>query len=64
MAERTNAEVLCESLKNFNLQEDFIQESIATYIACPNSDDCEYDGFDSSCCIPCKVKWLLSRWEG
>lgn len=37
---------------------------IADYIACPSMAGCEYDGVDDSCCAPCKVKWLLSNWEG
>lgn len=60
----TNAQVLCESLKDFDKQESFIQENIADYIACPSVADCKYDGIDDSCCAPCKVKWLLSKWEG
>lgn len=64
MSKLTNAQVLYESLKNFHLQEDFVQEGVADYIACPSSDDCEYDGVDNSCCAACKVRWLLSEWEG
>lgn len=64
MVELTNAEVLCAALKDFQLQEDVAQESVAAYIACPSSEECAYDGVDNTCCIACKVKWLLSRWDG
>lgn len=61
----TNAEALCADLKNFASLDEEQQEAIADYIACPSSPDCEYDGgHDHSCCAPCKVKWLLSSWEG
>ena len=63
MRELTNAEVLADGLKNFDLQEDFIREGVADYIACPSVEPCNYDGLDNSCCTPCKVNWLLSRWE-
>lgn len=64
MEEKTNAEVLGEILVNFKAQEDFIQEEFADYIACPSSEDCEYDGLHNDCCTKCKVQWLLSKWEG
>lgn len=64
MAELTNAEVLANGLKDFDLQEDFIQEQIADYISCPSVESCDYDGgSDHSCCTSCKVRWLLSKWE-
>lgn len=61
---KTNAQVLSEGLKDFDRQENFIQEEIADYIACPSMADCKFDGIDTSCCAPCKVKWLMSNWEG
>jgi hypothetical protein len=36
MSEPTNAKVLADGLKDFALQEDFIQEEIAEYIDCPS----------------------------
>ena len=62
--ELKNWEVLREDLKNFDHLEDFQQEQLADYIACPSSDDCQYDGVDNSCCTGCKVRWLNSKWEG
>ena len=65
MSEPTNAEVLADGLKDFALKEDFIQEAIAEYISCPSVDPCFYDGGSNhDCCTECKVKWLLSKWEG
>lgn len=65
MRELTNAEVLRDVLSQFALQEDFIQEEVADYISCPSVHPCDYDGVtDHSCCTRCKVKWLLSKWEG
>lgn len=61
--EKTNASVIGEALTNFPLQEDFIQEEFAAFIACPSSPDCKFDGLDPSCCPACKVRWLLSKWE-
>lgn len=63
MDELTNAEVLANGLKDFDLQEDFIQEQIADYINCPSVEPCDYDGVDSRCCTLCKVSWLLRKWE-
>ena len=65
MSEPTNAEVLANGLKNFALKEDFIREQIAEYISCPSVDPCFYDGGSNhDCCTQCKIKWLLSKWEG
>ena len=57
-----NFEVLKHDLEHFEYLEDFQQESLADYIACPSSDDCKYDGWDNSVCTECKVKWLNSEW--
>lgn len=64
MAELKNWEVLKHDLERFEFLEDFQQEDLADYIACPSSDDCGYDGIDNSCCAACKVRWLNSKWEG
>jgi hypothetical protein len=65
MSEPTNAKVLADGLKDFALQEDFIQEEIAEYIACPSVSPCDYaGGSNHDCCTQCKIKWLLSKWEG
>jgi len=65
MSELTNAEVLADALKDFAGQEDYSQEVIADYIGCPSIDPCNYDGGSNhDCCTQCKVKWLLSKWEG
>ena len=57
-------EVLRQGLEQFSLLEDYEQESVADYIACPNSYDCKYDGgHDRSVCTECKIKWLNSEWE-
>lgn len=60
----TNAEAILEGLKDFDCQEAFIQETVAYYINCPSSYDCDYDDADGYSCVKCKVKWLLSEWEG
>lgn len=61
---KTNASVLAELLKNFDFQEDFIQEQIAEFIACPKKPyDCEHYGDIYPGCIACKIKWLKARWE-
>jgi hypothetical protein len=57
-----NFEVLKHDLEHFEYLEDFQQESLADYIACPSSDDCKYDGWDNSVCTECKVKWLNDEW--
>lgn len=65
MNEPTNAEVLIGGLMNFESKEDFIQEEVAEYIACPSASPCDYDGgSDHSPCMRCKIKWLQSKWEG
>lgn len=57
-----NFEVLKHDLENFEHLEDFQQESLADYIACPSVDDCKYDGWDNSICTKCKVEWLNDEW--
>ena len=59
-----NWEVIKHDLDHFDFLEDFQQEALADYFACPSSDDCKYDGVDNSVCTECKVKWLKSNWEG
>lgn len=59
-----NWEVISHDLKHFEHLEDFQQEAVADYIACPSSNDCKYDGYDNSICTECKVRWLLCEWEG
>ena len=63
MAELTVVQALREDLNHFEFLDDFAQEAVADYFACPNSGDCEYDGANRSVCSACKVKWLLSKWE-
>ena len=64
MSEPTNAQVLADGLKDFDMQEDFIQEEIADYIDCPSVSPCDYDGGGNyDCCRKCKIKWLQSKWE-
>ncbi|MFV0518231.1 MAG: hypothetical protein ACK5MV_12620 [Aminipila sp.] len=57
----TNAEVLIHDLQKINENE--VAECVADYIACPSSDDCKYDGADSTPCTNCKVKWLKAEWK-
>lgn len=59
-----NWEVLKHDLEHFETLEDFQQDAIADYIACPSSNDCKYDGWDNSVCTECKVRWLKNEWEG
>ncbi len=65
MAESTlkNWEVLKHDLEYFEHLEDFQQEAVADYIACPSSSSCDYDGYNNSVCTRCKVSWLKSEWE-
>ena len=55
-------EVLSEELKDFAFLEDFQKDDLVACIACPNSDNCKYDGIISDCCTPCKIKWLKEDW--
>ena len=58
----TNAEALVEALKEVN--DDDVAESLISYIDCPSSPGCTYDGGkDHSPCTDCKIKWLRSEWE-
>ena len=60
---KSNAQVLAELLKDFNFKEDFMQEQIAEYIACPKEPyECEHYGDAYSGCVACKVRWLKERW--
>lgn len=61
---KTNAEMLGEALVQFESLDWDVQEHIADYIDCCNGLECYYDGKDSRLCIPCKVAWLRSKWEG
>lgn len=58
-----NYQVLGNELLEFNVLEQFEQETIAEYIACPNCDKCEYDGVHNECCVKCKTDWLNSEFE-
>lgn len=61
---KTNAQVLAELLGDFIFQEDFMQEQIAEYIACPQKPyECEHYGDNYSGCVACKIRWLKERWE-
>ena len=65
MTNPKNYEVLADALTGFAIEEDWVQDIITDYISCPSADECDYDGgSDHSCCTSCKVKWLLSEWEG
>ena len=58
----TNADMLIDALQN--VDDDEVAESVASYINCPSSDDCDYQaGSDHSPCIVCKTKWLRSTQE-
>lgn len=67
MAALTTVEALRQDLQHFEFLDDFAQEAVADYFACPNSPDCKLDdlndGTDKSICPACKVRWLLSKWE-
>lgn len=59
-----NYEVISEELLSFPYLEDFQQGAISDYIACPNENDCNYDGTnDRSCCMECKIKWLQKEFN-
>lgn len=58
----TNAEVLVHDLQEINKEE--VAQCVADYIACPSSDDCKFDGSDSTPCTDCKIKWLQSEFIG
>ena len=58
----TNADMLISALQN--VDNDEVAESVASYINCPSSDECGYQGgSDDSPCIACKIKWLRSVQE-
>lgn len=57
----TNSDALIISLAE--IHEDHIAEGVAHYINCPSSEDCTYDGRDSTPCVECKVKWLRSETD-
>ena len=57
----TNAETIIVDLKNVDDYE--IAIFVADYINCPSSDDCTYDGRDSSPCTDCKIRWLRSDFD-
>lgn len=57
----TNAEAIIKDLQNIDDYE--IAIFVAEYIACPSSDDCTYDGRDSSPCVDCKIRWLRSDFD-
>ena len=71
MAELTVAQALRHDLEHFEHLEDFQQEAVAEYFECPNFKDCELDTAEEATmygkqkiCSACKVRWLLSKWEG
>ena len=64
MNERTNAEVIGKALMEFDSLDEGAQESIADYIECCNGPECYFDGKDTNLCIPCKINWLMQKWEG
>lgn len=58
----TNADMLIDALQN--VDDDEVAELVTSYINCPSSDDCGYQGgSDQSPCIACKMKWLRSTQE-
>lgn len=57
----TNAEAIIQSLQEIDDEE--VAMSVADYINCPSSNDCTYDGKDSSPCCDCKIKWLRSKFK-
>ena len=62
----TNAQVLAQGLGEFDGLDYEVQETIADYIECPSSNDCEWDGKaeHSYICTECKIRWLNQEWEG
>lgn len=57
----TNAEALIQGLKE--IDDDDVALSLTSYIGCPSSENCIYDGTDSTPCDYCKVEWLRKQWE-
>lgn len=58
----TNADMLIDALQN--VDDDEVAELVTSYINCPSSDDCGYQGgSDQLPCIACKMKWLRSTQE-
>ena len=55
-------EILSIQLNNFVFFGDSQKEDLVAHIACPNSDNCEYDGINSDYCTSCKIKWLEEDW--
>lgn len=71
MDELTVVQALRHDLEHFEYLEDFQQESVADYFKCPNLDTCELDRSEEltmygkqQVCAECKVRWLLSKFEG
>lgn len=55
----TNREVLIKSL-----QDKEADICTVSYIACPSSPGCKYDGSSAySACEECKMEWLDKEWE-
>lgn len=63
MMAKTNAEVIGKGLLDFESLEYYQQELIADYIGCCNSEDCIFDGKDTSVCTECKIGWLMKKWD-
>lgn len=55
----TNAEAVIQCLQDIETYEAAV--CVVDYINCPNSEDCKYDGKDSTPCDDCKIKWLQSE---
>ena len=55
-------EILSIQLNNFVFLDDSQKADLVDYMACPNSDNCEYDGINSDYCTSCKIKWLEEDW--
>lgn len=67
----TTIQALLHDMQHFEHLEDFQQEAVADYFVCPNLKNCELDRDDpmtmyekQQACSECKVRWLLSEWEG
>lgn len=71
MADETTAQVLSHALGRFEYLEDFEQVAVAEHFNCPSLNTCELDNSEGlsmrareHVCSMCKVRWLLSEWEG
>lgn len=71
MSVLTVIQALRHDIEHFEYLEDFEQEAVAEYFECPNLATCELDRSDEltmysgqQVCAECKVRWLLSKWEG